>query len=62
MASVGQANIPLSRVAFTPRPFGNLGTGGLRGTVLEIDWENDRFAVWGEAEPVLFTPRRRGPQ
>ena len=53
---LGDATIPVTNVRLFEREFANIGSGGLRGLQLEIDWTNQRFAIWGEAEPV--EPRR----
>lgn len=56
-ARLGDAEIPLTDITSFPLPFANMGSGALRGLYLEIDWENQRFAISGQAEPV--NPRRR---
>ena len=58
-ATIGDAIIPLENVMFGPFPVVNLGTGGLRGLVLTIDWLNERYAIVGEATPVEMQPRQR---
>lgn len=56
--TIGDAVIPVGLVTFGPLPVANLGTGGLRGLVLTIDWPNHRYAIVGHAEPVMPQPRR----
>ena len=56
--TVGDAVIPVGLVTFGPLPVANLGTGGLRGLVLTIDWPNGRYAITGHAQPVMPQPRR----
>lgn len=56
--TVGDAVIPVGLVTFGPLPVANLGTGGMRGLVLTIDWPNGRYAITGHAEPVMPQPRR----
>jgi S1-C subfamily serine protease len=34
----------------------NLGTAGLRGLTLHIDWDNNRFALTGRADPAPGHP------
>lgn len=48
---VGDAEIPLSQIMLSAIPVANLGTAGLRGLVLHVDWENERFALTGTADP-----------
>jgi hypothetical protein len=50
-ARVGDAEIPLSQIMLSAIPVANLGTAGLRGLVLHVDWENERFALTGTADP-----------
>jgi len=57
-ASFGDAELPLTRISSFPLPFANIGSGGLRGLYLEIDWERQRFAVSGTADPVSLRRRR----
>lgn len=57
VAQLGAVSVPLEGVRFFDAPFGNLGMGGLHGLALEYDWENDRFALTGEAQPRAM---RRG--
>ena len=54
---MGNAEIPLENVRFFDRDVSNVGMGAMHGLALEIDWENERFAITGVAEPKL--PRRR---
>ncbi len=63
VATIGDASIPLKNVMFGPFPVVNLGTGGLRGLVLTIDWPNERYAIVGEAMPAELQSRqvRRQP-
>lgn len=56
---VADAQIPVREVSFAPLPVANLGTGGLRGLNLYIDWEHERFALTGKAEPVARQARPR---
>jgi predicted aspartyl protease len=49
---VADAEIPLRQVKLAPLPVANLGTAGLRGLSLYIDWENERFGLTGTAEPL----------
>jgi len=56
--TIGDARIPITSVLFGPLPFVNIGTGGLRGLVLTIDWPNERYAIVGEATPQQLMPRR----
>jgi predicted aspartyl protease len=53
---VGDAEIPLREVHLAELPVANLGTAGLRGLSLHVDWENERFALTGVAEPVAEQP------
>jgi predicted aspartyl protease len=48
----GDARIPLREVHLAKLPVVNLGTGGLRGLTLYVDWKQERFALTGTAEPV----------
>lgn len=57
-ATLGNATIPVSLITFGPLPVVNLGTNGLRGTVLTIDWPNSRFALTGTATPAAMQVRR----
>ena len=50
-ARVGDAEIPLAQIMLSEIPVANLGTAGLRGLVLHVDWENERFALTGTADP-----------
>jgi hypothetical protein len=50
-AWIGDAEIPLDQIVFSEIPVANLGTAGLRGLVLHVDWENERFALTGKADP-----------
>jgi predicted aspartyl protease len=59
VAEVAGATIPLDNVHFLQASFGNLGMGGLHGLQLEYDWEEERFALSGEAEPRAMRPQRR---
>jgi len=59
-ARVGDASIPLRTVHFAELPVANLGTAGLHGLTLHVDWERERFALTGVAEPV--TPPGHGPR
>ncbi len=52
VATIGDATIPVKSVLFGPFPVVNLGTSGLRGLVLTIDWPNERYAIVGEATPA----------
>ena len=68
-ARVGDAEIPLERIRLSDIPVANLGTAGLRGLVLYVDWENERFALTGTADPAPGPHRvahaaapARGPQ
>jgi hypothetical protein len=54
---IGDAEIPLTEVHLAELPGANLGTGGLRGLSLHVDWENERFALTGTADPVAMRPR-----
>ena len=56
-AQIGDAVIPLTDITSFPLPFANIGSGALRGLYLEIDWQSERVAISGRAEPV--SPRRR---
>jgi hypothetical protein len=59
-ARVGDAEIPLSEVRIAELPVANLGTGGLLGLKLQIDWERERFALTGKAAPAPAAgPRTR---
>lgn len=58
-ARVGDARIPLTEIYIAELPVANLGTGGLRGLQLYVDWEGERFALTGVAEPV--SPHRAPP-
>jgi predicted aspartyl protease len=49
---VGDAQIPLREVHLAKLPVVNLGTGGLRGLTLYVDWKQERFALTGTADPV----------
>ncbi len=51
-ARLSGAVIPIRTAHFGPLPVSNLGAGGLRGTLLVIDWPNRRFALLGRAAPV----------
>lgn len=53
------ATIPASTVLLFDRAIANIGTGALRGLQLEIDWDNQRYALWGEAQPVALQRQRR---
>jgi hypothetical protein len=57
--SLGEASIPVSSVHFVERSFGNIGMGALHGLTLEIDWDADRYALAGTAEPREPVRRRR---
>jgi hypothetical protein len=59
VAKVGDADIPLTEVSLAEIPVANLGTGGLRGLVLHIDWDEERFALTGTAKPPERRPRMR---
>jgi membrane-associated protease RseP (regulator of RpoE activity) len=51
-ARVADAEIPLREIKLAELPVANLGTGGLNGLKLYIDWEHERFALTGTADPV----------
>jgi len=51
-ARIGDAEVPLSQIMLSAIPVANLGTAGLRGLVLHIDWQNERFALIGRADPA----------
>lgn len=53
------ATIPASTVLLFDRAIANIGSGALRGLQLEIDWDNQRYALWGEARPVALQRQRR---
>lgn len=57
-ARLGDAEIPLTDIRFFDIPFANLGSGGLRGLMLEIDWTGERFRLDGVATPVEPPPAR----
>lgn len=61
VAELGVATVPLENVRFFDAPFGNLGMGGLHGLALEFDWETERFALTGVAEPREMRRARRAP-
>ncbi len=50
-AQIGETRIPLDRITLSAIPVANLGTAGLRGLVLHVDWENERLALTGTADP-----------
>lgn len=56
-ARIGDAVVPLNQVMLSDLPFANLGTAGLSGLTLVMDWTNDRFALSGRATPAAG-PRR----
>ena len=60
VAELGEVSIPLQSVTFFNAPFGNLGMGGLHGLALEFDWETDRFALTGVAQPRAMRRGDRG--
>jgi predicted aspartyl protease len=49
---VADAQITVREISLAPLPVANLGTAGLRGLTLYIDWKQERFALTGKAEPV----------
>ncbi len=51
-ARVGDAEIPLNQIMLSAIPVANLGTAGLRGLVLHIDWQAERFALTGKGDPA----------
>lgn len=51
--------IPLENVRFFDRQFANLGMGALHGLTLEIDWQNERYAVSGLANPKQHRRRMK---
>ena len=55
--SVGDADIPLEKIRIFDREVANVGMGAMHGLTLEIDWDNERFALAGTAKPKA--PRRR---
>lgn len=48
-ARIGDAEVPLRQILLSDLPVANLGTAGLRGTVLHIDWQGERFGLTGTA-------------
>lgn len=56
---VGDVILPLTEITFSSFPVANLGSAGLRGTRLDIDWVNNRFAMTGRATPIVGGPQRR---
>ena len=55
----GDARISLRQIQFAELPVANLGTAGLRGLTLHVDWERERFALTGTAEPLAARPGTR---
>jgi len=53
------ATIPAGSVMLFDRDIANIGAGALRGLQLEIDWDSQRYALWGEATPVALRRQRR---
>lgn len=60
-ARIGDAEIPLRQIMLSAIPVANLGTAGLRGLVLHVDWTNERFALTGTADSGS-TPHPEGPR
>jgi len=58
-ARIGDAEIPLQQIQFAELPVANLGTAGLRGLQLHIDWDEERFALTGTSEPGTGPGPRR---
>ena len=62
-AWIGDTEIPLGEVILSAIPVANLGTAGLRGLSLTVDWENERFALTGKAAPAAgprHAPQQQG--
>lgn len=60
-AWIGDAEVPLDQIMLSEIPVANLGTAGLRGLVLHVDWENERFALTGTANPGPGPHQRARP-
>jgi predicted aspartyl protease len=58
-ARIGGVEIPLQEVRLAELPVANLGTAGLRGLQLHIDWDEERFALTGTSEPGTGPGPRR---
>ncbi len=55
-ARIGDVEIPLGQIVLSDLPVANLGTSGLRGLVLHVDWENERLALTGRSQPSESGP------
>lgn len=60
-AWIGDAEIPLGQIMLAEIPVANLGTAGLRGLVLHVDWEKERLALAGTANPGSGPHREANP-
>lgn len=49
---LGDALIPITEIHFADLPVANVGTAGLRGLSLHVDWEHERLAITGTSRPA----------